>query len=107
MLKPSSIEKNIPWDFFYGVLALRMYPGCEKVDSKVTAKTTLECLSDLIQSERDLSLFTKFLYSRYSIKDNQKVRFMMGQIGEVSFKRLVRTVMEETIGQWSQQSDLK
>ena len=33
----------------YYVLALRMYPGCEKVDSKVTAKTTLECISDLIQ----------------------------------------------------------
>ena len=32
-----------------------MYPGCEKVDPKVTAKTTLECISDLIQSERDLS----------------------------------------------------
>ena len=30
----------------------------------------------------------------------------MGQIGQVFFKRLGRTVMEETIGQWSQQSDL-
>ena len=89
------------------MLALRMYPGCEKVDPKVTAKTTLECISDLIQLERDLSLFTKFLYLRYSTRDNQKVRFFMGQIGQVCFKRLGRTVMEETIGQWSQQSDLK
>ena len=76
-----------------------MYPGCEKVDSKVTAKTTLECIFDLIQSERDLSLFTKFLYSIYSIKYNDKVRFLMGQIGQVCFKRLGRIVMEETIGQ--------
>ena len=84
------------------LLALRMYPGCEKVDPKVTAKTTLECISYLIQSERDFSLFTKVLYSRYSIKYTQKVRFLMGQIGQVCFKRLGRTVMEETIGQWSQ-----
>ena len=47
------------------LLSLRMYPGCEKVDPKVTTKTTLECISDLIQLERDLSLFTKFLYSWY------------------------------------------
>ena len=55
---------------WWQLLALRMYPGCEKVDPEVTAKTTLECISDLIQSERDISLFTKFLYSRYSIKDS-------------------------------------
>ena len=84
------------------MLALRMYRGCEKVDLKVTAKTTLECISDLIQSKRDLSLFTKVLYSRYSIKYIEKVRFLMGQIGQVCFKRLGRTVMEETIGQCSQ-----
>ena len=54
-----------------------MYPGCEKVDPKVTAKTSLECISDLIKSERDLSLFTKFFYSRYSIKDTQKVIFLI------------------------------
>ena len=72
------------------------------VDPKVTSKTNLECISDIIQSERDLSLFTKFLYSRYSIRDNQKVRFLMGQIGQVFFKRLGRTVMEDTIGKWSQ-----
>ena len=78
------------------------------VDPEVTAKTTLECISELIQLERDLSLFTKFLYSRYSIKDTQKVRFLMGQIGQVFFfKRLGRIVMEETIGKWSQQLDLK
>ena len=84
-----------------------MYPGCEKVDPEVTAKTTLECISDLIQSERDLSLFTKVLYSRYSIKDIQKVRFQMGQIGQVCFKRLGMMVMEKTIGKRSQESDLK
>ena len=39
-------------------------PRLWKVDPRVTAKTTLECISVLIQSERDLSLFTKFLYSR-------------------------------------------
>ena len=79
-----------------------MYPSCEKVDPEVTKKTTLECISDLIQSERDLSLFTKFLYSRYSIRDNQKVIFLMGQIGQFCFKILGKTIMEETIGQWSQ-----
>ena len=88
------------------LLSLRMYPGCEKVDPEVTTKTTLECIFDLIQSERDLSLFTKVLYSRYSIKYTQKVKFLMGQIGQVCFKRLGRMVMEETIGKWSQQSDL-
>ena len=80
------------------LLALRMYPGCEKVDPEVTAKTTLECISDLIQSERDLSLFTKFLYSRYSIKDTQKVRFLMGQIGQVCFKDLVGQSWRRPLG---------
>ena len=84
------------------VLALRMYPGCEKVDPEVTTKTAFECISDLIQSERDISLFTKILYSIYSIKYTQKVRFLMGEIGQVCFKRLGGMVMEETIGQWSQ-----
>ena len=38
--------------------------------------TTLDYISDLIQLERDLSLFTKFSYSRYSTKYSQKVRFL-------------------------------
>ena len=45
-------------------------PRLWKVDLEVIEKTTLECISYLIQLERDLSLFTKFLYSRYSIRDN-------------------------------------
>ena len=74
---------------YLGIVNTYNVPKLSKVNPKVTAKTTLECISDLIQSERDLSLFTKFLYSRHSIRDNQKVRFLMGQIirSEIDYER--------------------
>ena len=75
-----------------------------KVNPEVTKKTTLDCISDLIQLERDLSLFTKFVYSIYSIKDSQKVIFL---IEPVVFIKFGGTIMEEIIGKWSQQSGLK
>ena len=72
-------------------------PRLWKVDPEVTTKTTFDCISDLIQSERDLSPFTNPSYSKYSINDTHKVIFFMGKIGQVCFKRFGGTLMEETI----------
>ena len=59
----------------------------------------------MANSERDVSLFTEFSYIRYSIKDK-----LEGQISEYNkfvFINSGGTIMEGTIGQWSQQPGMK
>ena len=55
------------------VLALRMYPGCEKVDPEVT---TLDCI--LAYTIREGSIDDlETSHSRYSINDTLKVKFLI------------------------------
>ena len=80
-------------------------PRLWKGISQGNIRTTLDYISDLIQSERDLSLFTSFSYSKYSIKDGQKVIFLIRMT--LFLIKFDGTIMEETIGRWSKKSSLK
>ena len=46
-------------------------PRLWKGRSRGNIRTALDCISNPIQSERDLSLFRRFLHSRYSIKHSK------------------------------------
>ena len=94
---PGNIWTFISWKRCQFIITQNV-PRLWKVNPKLTSKTTLESIFDLIQSDRDLSLFTNLLYSRYSIKYNYKVRFLMGQIGEVCFKYLVGQSWRRPLG---------
>ena len=75
------------------------HPECTQVakdKSGGNIKTALDYIFNLIQSERDLSLFTRFSYSKYSIKDGHKVRFFIRT--SLFFIKFGGKIMEETIG---------
>ena len=80
-------------------------PRLWKGRSRGNIRTTLDFISYLIQSERDLSLFTEFSYSRYSYQRNSE-----GHISEQNkfvFINFGGTIMEETIGKWIKKLGLK